>query len=161
MINDPKIPMLPTERPQQRIHEVVGLPERPEPFDCFVCYEVGENDIFPKQVSRSAIYLCLVEWAWAPAHDRMDAYYLHRGRGYWILWIRYWDESENKWEWNAVGFVPRKSVTERQAAVYLLLEFWKFDAKESNVDQFHWINEGAYLSVAELAAIAREVWGDG
>jgi len=31
MTREPKIPMSPSELPQQRIHEVVGLPERPEP----------------------------------------------------------------------------------------------------------------------------------
>ncbi len=36
MIRDPKIPMSPTELPQQRIHEVVELPERPAEFDCEV-----------------------------------------------------------------------------------------------------------------------------
>ena len=48
---------------------------------------------------------------------------------------------------------------QKQAAVYLPLEFWAYDAKESDVDEFHWINEDGYLSIAELAAIAREVWG--
>ena len=33
MMREPKIPMLPMELPQQRIHEVVELPERPEPFN--------------------------------------------------------------------------------------------------------------------------------
>jgi hypothetical protein len=54
--------------------------------------------------------------------------------------------------------VGRQEVTERQAAVYLLVEFWKEEARESDVEQFHWINEGAYLSVADLMSIAREVW---
>ena len=31
-------------------------------------------------------------------------------------------------------------------------------AKDGNLDHFHWINAGAYLSVAEVMAIAREVW---
>ena len=38
MTNDPHIPMSPDELPQQRIHEVVELPVRPEPFDCLVGY---------------------------------------------------------------------------------------------------------------------------
>ena len=42
--------------------------------------------------------------------------------------------------------------------MYLLVEFWKEEASESDVEQFHWINEGAYLSVADLMSIAREVW---
>ena len=38
MMREPKIPMLPTELPQQRIHEVVELPERPAEFNCDVDY---------------------------------------------------------------------------------------------------------------------------
>ena len=45
-----------------------------------------------------------------------------------------------------------------QAAVHLLLEFWKDDVEQHDVDEFHWINEEAHLSVAEIGAIAREVW---
>ena len=63
-----------------------------------------------------------------------------------------------KWELTSIGCVPRLGVEERQAAVYLLLEYWTDGAKESSVDEFHWINEDGYLSVAELAAIVREVW---
>jgi hypothetical protein len=32
------------------------------------------------------------------------------------------------------------------------------DAEESDVDKFHWINEHGFLTIADLAAIAREVW---
>ena len=60
----------------------------------------------------------------------------------------------------AVGFVPRRGLDQKQAAVYLLLEFWAYDAKENDVDEFHWINEDGFLSIAELAAIAREVWSE-
>ena len=105
-----------------------------------------------------ALYLCQVEWAWSPAHNRLDAYYLHRGLTHWVLWSKYWDDNWMKWEQVAVGCVPHRGVTQKQAAVYLLLEFWAFDAKESDVDHYHWINEGAYLSVADLMSIAREVW---
>ena len=45
----------------------------------------------------------------------------------------------------------------KQAAVYLLLEFWTCDAQENSVDEFHRINEDGFLSIAELAAIAREI----
>ena len=38
MMREPKIPMLPTELPQQRIHKVVELPERPAEFNCEVDY---------------------------------------------------------------------------------------------------------------------------
>jgi hypothetical protein len=160
MASDPIIPMSPDELPQQRIHEVVRFPIRPEPFDCHVGYGGVPEDIIPNKAARSSIYLCQVEWAWSPMHNRLDAYYLHRGRRHWLLWTRYWDDNWGKWEWIVAACVPKKDVSERQAAVHLLMEFWKEEAEENDVDQFHWINADAYLSVAELAAIAREVWGD-
>ena len=63
-----------------------------------------------------------------------------------------------KWEQVAVGCVPHRGVTQKQAAVYLLLEFWAFDAKESDVDHYHWINNSGCLSVEEIQALARGVW---
>jgi hypothetical protein len=158
MTREPKIPMSPTELPQQRIHEVVGLPERPAEFDCEVGYGVFSDNAVPKNAPINSTYLCQVEWAWSPAHNRLDAYYLHRGRTHWSLWSKYWDDNWMKWEQIAIGYVPRRGVDQKQAAVDLLLEYWAFGAKEGHVDEFHWINEDGYLSIAELAAIAREVW---
>ena len=158
MTREPKIPMSPEELPQQRIHEVVALPKRPEEFDFKVGYELVPYGKLPKNAPIKSTYLCQVEWAWSPAHNRLDAYYLHRGRTHWSLWSKYWDDNWMKWEQITVGYVPRRGVDQKQAAVYLLLEFWAFDAKEGGVDEFHWINEDGYLTIAELAAIAREVW---
>ena len=100
----------------------------------------------------------LKTWAWSPTHNRLDAYYLHRGRSEWSLWSKYWDDNSGRWNQIAVGSVSRRGVDQKQAAVYLLLKFWAYDSKESDLDEFHWINEDGYLSIAELAAIAREVW---
>ena len=158
MTREPKIPMSPEELPQQRIHEVVALPKRPEEFDFKVGYELVPYGELPKNAPTNSTYLCQVEWAWSPAHSRLDAYYLHRGRTHWSLWSKYWDDNWMKWEQITVGYVPRRGVDQKQAAVYLLLEFWAFDAKEGDVDQFHWINEDGYLSIAELKAIGRVVW---
>jgi hypothetical protein len=90
--------------------------------------------------------------------SRIDAYYLHRGRSEWSLWSKYWDDNWGAWEHNGIGTVHRRGVNQEQAAALLLMEFWKYDAQNSNVDRYHWINETGYLSVAELSAIAREVW---
>ncbi len=115
MASDPIIPMSPDELPQQRIHEVVSLPERPKPFDCHVGYGGVPEDIIPKQAARTSIYLCQVEWAWSPMHNRLDAYYLHRGRSHWLLWTRYWDDNWGKWEWIVAACVPKKDVTGRSS----------------------------------------------
>jgi hypothetical protein len=158
MTREPKIPMSPKALPQQRIHEVIVLPERPAVFDCVVGYREFPRGALPRKLSSNSTYLCQVEWAWSPAHNRLDAYYLHRGRTHWSLWCKHWDNDWTTWESNSVGCVPRRGIEEKQAAVYLLLEFWADDAKESYLDRYHWINEGGYLSISEIAAIAREVW---
>ena len=162
MTREPKIPMLPTELPQQRIHEVVSLPARPTEFSSFVNYGDMPEGTVSKNPPRNAIYLCQVEWAWSPAHNRLDSYYLNKGRTHWSLWSRYLDDNGYpwKWIWVPVGCVPLAGLDDRTAATHLLIDFWRFDAKEGDVDQFHWINEDSYLSIAELAAIAREVWGE-
>lgn len=159
MTCEPNIPMSPDQLPQQRIHEIVALPERPDPFDCHVGYGAVPADVIPKSSKpRSPIYLAQVEWAWSPMHNRIDAYYLHRGRTHWVLWSRYYDDNWGRWNWVAVACSHRRGVSEHQAAVYLLIELWKAEAADSGVDQFHWLNESDFLSVAELMAIAREVW---
>ena len=160
MTREPKIPMSPTELPQQRIHEVVGLPERPKPFNCLAGYGVVPKDVLPEGDPPSPTYLAQVEWAWTPSHNRLDAYYLDKRRSHWVLWSRYWNFDQSDLNWMPVACVGRKGVNQRQAAVHLLIEFWKFDAEENKLDEYHWINEDGYLSVADLEAIARYVWDE-
>jgi hypothetical protein len=158
MTRQPKIPMSPGELPQQRIHEVITLPPKPEPFDCSVGYVQFPKGSLPSRTPRNMTYLAHVEWAWSPMHSRLDAYYLHKGRTHWSLWSRYWDDDLGQWSDMDVGCVQRRGVSEYQAAIYLLIEFWREDAMDNGVDEFHWINETDYLTVSDLAAIAREVW---
>ena len=86
MTNKPRIPMSPDELPQQRIHEVITLPPRPEPFDCHIGYSQFPKGSLPSSTPSNMTYLAQVEWAWSPMHNRLDAYYLHRGRTHWSLW---------------------------------------------------------------------------
>ena len=154
----PKIPMLPSELPQQRIYGIVELPERPTKFECLVGYNSVPKDALPKAAPRSAVYLGQVEWAWSPMHGRLDAYYLKVHKTHWVLWSRYWDDNWKKWEWVAIGCVARKGVTERVAAVHLLLAYWEWATMNDDLDEFHHINEHGFLSVSDLRAIARRVW---
>ena len=158
MINEPHIPMSPDELPQQRIHEVITLPPRPVPFDSTVGYGQFPKGSLPSDVPCDMTYLAQVEWAWSPMNNRIDAYYLHKGRTHWSLWSRYWDDNWNQWSDMAIACVHRRGVSEHQAAVYLLLEFWRDETTENSLDKFHWINETEYLEVGDLAAIVREVW---
>lgn len=150
--------MLPQERPHQRIHEVVELGPRPEGFEPIIGYGAVPDELLPKGGPRNAAYLGQVEWAWSPAHCRLDAYYVHRGRTHWVLWTRYWDDNWGRWEWLAAAAVARRGITERQAAVHLLIDAWRAERSDGSLDHFHWINEDGLLSVADLMAIGRAVW---
>jgi hypothetical protein len=154
----PRIPMSPTELPQQRLVAVASLPERPDPFDVIVGFGMVPESILPKRSPRNPLYLGQVEWAWNPMSNRINAYYVYGSRSHWILWSRYPDGNWGKWEWEAAACVPRKGIEQRQAACHLLLEFWKMEEDEGDLDQFHWINDPGYLTVEDFMAIAREIW---
>ena len=126
--------MSPTEIPQQRIHEVVILPERPEPFDCKVGYWDYPSGWAPKNHPRSPIYLCQVEWAWSPMHNRIDAYHLHRGKTHWSLWSRYWDDNWGRYNWEScarVSGVQDARATGR-AMLKALFGRWGIDLNDSD-----------------------------
>jgi len=152
------IPIMIGELPQHRVYKVVALPERPAEFDSDVGHGIWPIDGSPKFGLASATFLCQVEWAWTPAHNRVDAYYLYAGSSEWSLWNRYWDDNWDQWMESCYGTVHRSDANEYQAAVHLLVDFWSYDAKEGCLDPFHWIDKEGYLATAELAAIARLVW---
>ena len=157
-MQNPTIPMGPEQFPQQRVYEVLTLPQRPEPYNCIAGFGEVPQDAVPKNGPRPAIYLGQVEWAWSPMHNSLECYYLHRGRRYWVLWLRHFSENWCRLEWHLIACVHHKGISEKQAAVYLLMTVWQNLLREEELDKFHWINEEGYLSVAELEAIAREVW---
>lgn len=161
MIYKSKAPMSPEELPQQRLHAVVALPPRPPDF-------AGQNAMIkpmppteaPKAPPRNGEFLCNVEWAWSPAHNRVDAYYLNLRRRHWLLWIGSQDFNtpDWRWTWSLYGYAHRCRCDALQAAVWLLRDAWKHEADQWQLDRYHWINEEGLLSVAEVAAVAREVW---
>ena len=163
MTMTPRIPMRAEELPQQRITLVVDLPACPPGFEChFDLDDSMPEAVRPKGSPRNTVYLGQVEWAWSPVHNRLDAYYLHRRGPFWLLWLRWQDENDwdLKWVWTlyAWGRGGRR-VDPKTAAIHLLLAAWKGDTVMSGLDRFSWINEERLLSVEELTAIAREVWG--
>lgn len=159
MTREPRIPMSPEESPQQRLVEVLDLPARPSSFESKVGYWNYAANEAPRKPSAKAVCLCQVEWSWSPAHSRLDIYYLHRGRTHWSLWCKYWSDDEGRWDWCALGCVPKQDVSQKLAALYLLLDLWVEEKKESDLDQYHWINEAEFLSVSEITAVAVTVWG--
>ena len=161
MIKNPTLPMLPGALPQQRLHTVVDLIPRPESFQGRVDWlDEMPDELRPKGSPRKVEYLGQTEWAWAPMHSRIDAYYLSSRGRYWLLWDRYFDENQEpwRWVWNLYAYGLKKGVTAREAAIYLLMDAWGGEKQEVDLDCFHWINETGSLSVSDFVAIARTVW---
>ena len=101
-----------------------------------------------------------MEWAWSPTHESINAYYLHKGRRHWVLWLYWYDDNWEKWEWTSVGYVPRAQASGREAAIYLMIDWWRSERSERNFDHFHWINETGYLSAGEWRMVGLSVWPD-
>lgn len=158
MNTTPKIPMRPEELPQQRA-TVASLPPRPAGFEGM--REPPESIVPPVKMPRSARYIAQVEWAWSPTNTRLDAYYLSTNskRIHWLLWLRLYDDNWGKWDEPQIyAYAPKQHVPSKVAAVYLLLDSWKAEARDSDLDRFHWVNESEFLSAEELNAIGRVVW---
>ena len=57
MARKPRIPMLPTQLPQQRLYLVKGLPERPANWSA--TFERGAGGMAPSSMPKSARYVAL------------------------------------------------------------------------------------------------------
>jgi hypothetical protein len=83
-MNKPRIPIRPDRLPQQKFRLTGPMPgDKPYPLAEF--YKTGSEGLpgwwhFPKAIKRRSVRLCALEWAWTPANDRLEAYYLHQGR---------------------------------------------------------------------------------
>jgi hypothetical protein len=157
-MKSPTIPMSPSQLPQQRIVPVADLATRPVPFDAVVGWDEKPDGVELFSGPARAVYLGTVEWAWSPMNNRIDCYYLSRGRTHWMLWIHGFDDNEGGWTWLAVGHVPRKQASRTQAAIHLLADFWRMEKEDNELDHYHWINEEAFLDVSEWRTIALQVW---
>ncbi|MCW5716750.1 MAG: hypothetical protein KIS68_02850 [Bauldia sp.] len=162
-MRDPRIPMTPQQIPQQGVYIPVGAPWRPERFDVAVGYDERSlpEDAQLKRPPRKAHYLFQAEWAWSPMNNRLSAFYLHRGRRYWSIFDRAYDEDgpQSRWQWYQRAVVPLRQASAKQAAFWLMVELMKFDHDEAFVEEWHWIGEAGELGIAETKAIAHIVWG--
>ncbi len=161
MTQRPSIPMRPEDVPQQRIHLVKSLPSRPPSFQGYCDYiDPMSKDIRPKGSPRKTTFLCTVEWAWSPAHNRINSYYLNPRGKYWLLWnyCQNFNDWDLKWRWVLYGYGPRKDVSTKEAAVYLLLDTWASETKHWDLDKYHWIDGTGFLSIGDITAIASSVW---
>jgi hypothetical protein len=161
MSRTPRIPMLPTQLPQQRLHLVKGVPQRPEGWTA----TLGEprDAAVPAAMPRSSRLVGQVEWAWSPMHSRLDAYYLSmdRSRARWLLWSRYYDDNWSRWQaGSVVACGPRGGLDAKAAAQLLLAAFWTAECRDGT-DRFHWVNEDGLLSAGEMSELAVVAWPEG
>lgn len=160
MARKPRIPMLPTELPQQRLYLVKGLPERPANWS--ITFGTEAEGLAPTAMPRSARYIAQVEWAWSPMHMRIDAYYLsmcshHR---HWVLWSKGYDDNWSRWmDPSAVAVASRAGLPVNAAGRLMLHDCWAQE-RDGGLDRFHWVNECGILDAGELAEVASAVWGD-
>ena len=70
-------------------------------------------------------------------HKRVDVYYRLKQKTERSLWSKYWNDNWAEWQDMCIGTVHRRGVDQKQAANYLLLEFWKCDVEENCVDDFN------------------------
>ena len=154
------IPMAPSLRPQQQLYEVVKLPELPKNLNPKI--EIDEPLLRnpPKASPRKITFVGSVEWAWSPAHGRIDNYYINPRRTGWLLWNNWVEDGGAPWtwHWDLMAYGNRCQSDEKTIAIHLLQAVWKFDEKYHDVEHFHWVNNTGLLDVEELEAIAREVW---
>ncbi len=153
--------MTPDALPRQRSPGETPLPERPAGFRgyCDWC-DAMPDDVRPKGSPRTVEYLGSVEWAWSPAHDRYDAYYIGlRGR-HWCLWRRWqdWDSPGQPWRWQLFGWARKGSESWEAAAVYTLLDAWGSDDALCGTGRFHWVAEPGHFSAVGINALADRVW---
>ena len=144
------------------------LPKRPEPFNFQVGWGELPEGVLPKNgIPRSSSHIATVYWSWSPSNDLKANYYISKSNSgnHWVLWFVYDDNEEvdegfQKSEWQSAGCVENADICERAAAIYLLLELWKWEATgDSELDRFHEVDSVTLISIEELDEIADVVWG--
>ena len=94
-------------------------------------------------------------------NSRFDSYYLNPRGPYWLLWIRWLDDNwDHAWKWALYAYCPKKGIDEKTAAIFLLQDAWKAEAKEYDLDHYFMIDDTGLLSVEDISEIARVVWPD-
>ena len=154
------VPILSEQIPHQRLNEVVTLPEKPANFQVNVDYDVPLKKNRPVGSPRKLIYVCGVEWAWSPAHNRMDHYYLNLKPNHFYLWNHFLNDQDIpwKWEWSFLSYAPRCQGDLKTISIYMILDFWKKELKFHGLDHYHFIGNTGLLNVEDIQAVAREIW---
>ena len=152
--------MLPEQIPQQRLNEVVSLPAKPNDLKVYVDNDVPLKKNRPVAWPRKLIYLCGVEWAWSPAHNRMDHYYLNLKPNHFFLWNHYLDDLSIpwKWEWLFLSYASKCKGDLKAISTHMLLKYLETECEDQGLDHYHFIGNTGLLNVEDIQAVAREIW---
>jgi len=163
---------------QQKLHIVKPVPEAMDQ-DSIVVIDLalrGSDQtnrlpfVTPKKIPDDSRYICTVEWAWSPAHNRVDGYELSlsEDESHWIFWFVcpcLNQECEEVLPWDNEDPLSQASlccsaegVDEHRAAAILLKAFWEEEVKFQDLDKYHLLNDTGILSVHWVESIADTVW---
>jgi hypothetical protein len=125
-------------------------------------FDLAGSSAFAKRMGRTNSFVCTIEWSWSPANERMESYYLERGRSHWILWQKQYDDNHGCWRHpTAIARCLRDEIAERPVAMMLLAAALAEEIRHFNSDPGRFgINETGLLSMGELDAVAESIWGD-
>ena len=161
----PRIPMSPAELPQQRLVLVGDLRQRPEGFITSCNY--GFADIpgvsRPSRRPNRAHFVCMLEWAWSPAHNRISAYYVHRDSTctHWLFWMSCPSDDyfgNQRWDHHLMAYGRSKGVDLKDAAAWMLHDSLKFEMEDADSSYLDfWVDNCGVLSVSEISAVKREL----
>ncbi len=165
-----RIPMSPSELPQQRLYEVTQLPKKPLNFEasciiypdkCDYAWSLPDEKLQARFPGTSK-FIAQFEWAWSPSSTRLHEYYIasNTKKSHWFLWKQWFNE--NSWdpafEKTLVAYCPRVSHDPHVISVYLLQHLWQIEIDNIELDEPHWINSTGLLSVSDINAISRTIW---
>jgi hypothetical protein len=151
----PKIPMHPSHLPQQRLRLVHDMPIASAEYEL----RLGAAKGIAKRLPRSAEYVCQLEWAWSPMHNRIEAFYVSKSRKHWVLWSSYFDDNYSRWEKDVAAVCGLKA-DQKDATMLMLFKHLDDLRRSYEIEHYHWISESGFLSVGEIDAVAREVWNE-
>lgn len=169
----PSIALHPSQLPQQKLTVVRGVPELPADWQ-FTHAEWGDK--FEEDFSTTE-YLCALEWAWSPMHNRLQSWKISKSRcaNYFLLSTGFFndeallgpcdedgeplDEDLEPWTFYEVGYCKTyPNLSFKDHAVLCLIESLREEVEVSEIDEYHWVNSADYFDCSDIAAIARVVW---
>jgi len=165
-----RVPLSPSELPQQRVYEVTKLPMYAPKLEATSIIYPDKRDYawclpdekLQKRYPGRAKFLAQIEWAWGLNSTRLHEYYVasNTKKSHWFLWIQWFNENswEPRFEKTLATYCPRVSHDPHIIGTYLLHHLWKTEIDYMELDEPHWINSTGLLSVSDINAISRNLW---